>query len=1143
MQRLRTWASWLDSHLLLILAAFLFAFIPLFPKIPLFDILPGYIVRVRVEDFLVGFTGIVWLTQILRKKVEWKHSVFFFVLAYSALGITSMLLGSVLTQTIPPQLIHIGKSALHFFRYLEYFSLFFFTYSAVKTKKHIEIFVGVLAITVIAIALYGAGQKYLNWPLYSTMNREYSKGEALYLSEYARVQSTFAGHYDLTAYLVLVLPILFALTLSTSSRRTQILFSFSQLAGIWLLLVGSSKGSLAAYVVTIALVLFFKFKNTKKSVPHILKWILVGMLAMSVFAVGILFFSPELYKTLANTSKPLAPAYSIFLKIDARLPDDSPLKLVKTNRTAEGSVKPDDVYVDVPDYVKVATTSATGETTYYLVEKERTWSENALKYGLSMGIRLDTLWPQALAGLMKNPLTGSGYATLNKGESSVYTEADSTDNNFLRVLGETGVLGFALFFGLIFYLGITAFKKVRATDSYISTLNAGYIAGLVGLLINAITIDVFAASKVAFTFWAISGFVYASTRVTSPQEAAKIHKSHLTKVYSFLQTHGIVLLAIGIYFFATYQNPFTEKSAILNFTHNMHGAEYVAAARCFLRNGSFNLCRGDLILDQTTNVYSILLVPFLKIYNNPGMYFFLNAAYLGALLAGFYFLLLKLTPHKWLRFSMVFLLLSTPTFLTFTAVPASTMLPLLLAVILLLVVFFIQQTLLLLPSLEKPIRVTTQAVIAISCGLFVITFLNAQQFSKTLATFSGTQSHWRNMAVTQMNRFFYDALIGERATLSADNLPYVITATNPYYVDMFSNGMYSLLPLYNQQRHMEHPNSVWGEFDYSNLLTLYASILTTHPVYLSEVDITTPETKDAFNHIKNQFDLTVSRLGCDYNCNIYELHEEAEPVSAQPTTLTGSFDLDTLTNNYSFAVVSTRFDPEHPSSQPVTLASLAELYVPEDSTTAFTVVTGDVLPKYDESQLAALTQLYTRPTHIHPVMFVPGNFDLLPKKEPTRTANSFFTNEEYFLMITPQSDGSIGESQQISLLNQLLLLEKMPEIKTVFVLSHQANWIGYDAHLQSLSEHTVSRSPLPNDTFMLTQILPRLEAMQDKQVFLIAGDLNPTTTQTQFSYTSPNSNLHFLSGRAGQNPNDVLLYFTKENGSWNFTFKNASKGL
>lgn len=1138
MQRLRTWATWLDSNILLILAAFLLAFIPLFPKIPLFDILPGYIVRVRIEDFLVIFTGMVWLIQIFRKKVEWKHTVLIFVLAYIALGLISMILGSILTQTIPPQLIHIGKSTLHFFRYLEYFSLFFFTYSAVRTKKHLEILIGVLAVTVIAIACYGAGQKYLNWPLFSTMNREYSKGEALYLSEYARVQSTFAGHYDLTAYLVLVLPILGAVALATKNSTTQLLLGLSQVGGIWLLLVGSSKGSLAAYVVTISLVLFFKLKSMRVSVAHSLKWVLVALLGLTFLSISIVFFSPELYKTIATTSKPIAPFYNVFLKIDDTLPNDSALKLVRTNVSPEGTVKPDDVYVDVPDYVKVATTSATGEPTFILVEKERTWSDNALKYGLSMGIRLDTLWPQALSGLMKNPLTGSGYATLNKGDSTVYTEADSTDNNFLRVLGETGLIGFILFFGLVYFLCYTALRNSRSSNNFITALNVGYVAGLFGLLINAVTIDVFAASKVAFTFWGISGFVYATKRIESKSSAETIERAYTQKTIDFIQKHGLLLVVIVLHFFATYQNPFTEKSVILNFAQNMHGAEYVATARCYLRNGSFELCRNTLTVDQPTNFYSVALVPFLKMYNNPGMYAVLNGSYLFTVLLVFYWALLKITTHSKLRYAMVLLLLSTPTFLHSTAMPGGTLDPIFMALLLLLVVFCIEQTRKALPTRQQLLVLGVRVLVSLSVLLFVVTFLNAQQFSKTLAAFSGTQPHWRNRAVTQMNTFFSAALIGKQTESDTQSLPFVITATNPYYIDLFSNGLYTILPMYPEQRHMEHPMSVWGAYDYSELLSLYETLLSTHPVYLSEVDITTKESKDAFEKIHAHFDLTVARIGCNFNCNIYRLLKETERISPIPTSITTPLQPETLREDYSFNIISTRFDENQPpTATPLTLGKLVETYSAAQKNSAFSVITGDILPKYDDSQIATFVSLYKKQPETQPLLFVPGNFDVLPKKNIGLHTSSFFTKNEYFLLLTPESDGTISETQQVEILNQLLLLKKMPEITTIFVISHQANWIGYHPELQELSQRTISRSPQPKDTFMINQVLPKLESLRDKKVFVVAGDMIPTDINTPFEKKLPESNLHFLSSIFSIEKNAHYIEFTKQNNAWSFAFK------
>jgi hypothetical protein len=178
--------------------------------------------------------------------------------------------------------------------------------------------------------------------------------------------------------------------------------------------------------------------------------------------------------------------------------------------TAEDST-PSDVYVNVPVYETVATVSAEGVTSEILVERDRTYSENAQKYGLSMAIRLDTLWPRALEGFYSNPAFGSGYATLTKETYGQFTEAESTDNNFLRTLGETGALGFILFYGIIVLTTIIAFRLLKNSklDSTAAIFVIAFIGGTVGLLLNALFIDVFAASKVALMYWALAGIVLA----------------------------------------------------------------------------------------------------------------------------------------------------------------------------------------------------------------------------------------------------------------------------------------------------------------------------------------------------------------------------------------------------------------------------------------------------------------------------------------------------------------------------------------------------------------------------------------------------------------------------------------------------------
>lgn len=199
--------AWFDRYMLLVISVFLLAFIPLYPKIPLADIIPGYQVRVRLEDLLMLLAMIVWSIQLIRHKVTWRVSATALIVFYLTAGLISLVLGVFLLQSIPFELLHIGKSGIHLVRYFEYFLMFFFFLEAIKKPKDLKVVGGVLAIVILGVAIYGFGQKYLHWPLYSTMNREYSKGEALYLTEFARVQSTFAGHYDLAAYLVPVMPI------------------------------------------------------------------------------------------------------------------------------------------------------------------------------------------------------------------------------------------------------------------------------------------------------------------------------------------------------------------------------------------------------------------------------------------------------------------------------------------------------------------------------------------------------------------------------------------------------------------------------------------------------------------------------------------------------------------------------------------------------------------------------------------------------------------------------------------------------------------------------------------------------------------------------------------------------------------------
>lgn len=533
--------AWLDSHILIILSGVLLAFIPLYPKLPLFDIIPGYIVRVRIEDLLVLMTTIVWCVQLMRKKVTWKTPLTIVVFLYAITGFLSILSAVFITQTVPLDVWHISKTVLHYIRYLEYFSLFFILYSAVNTTREASLLLKVILLTLLGVAVYGIGQRYLYWPVYSTMNREFSKGIKLVLDENARVQSTFGGHYDLGGYLVILLPLLLGTFYTATQKKIKLTLGTLFILGTWLLVISASRSSFAAYLLaTFFTTLLYSLLQSTKLKSFF--WLTTRYSALLIVtAVVSIYFGQNIQERLLQTIEGYPVINSNFHAVNGLrkeiLYEKIPLALgikeekqqkfkVKIKKpknaitTSEAEVliasdtqpRPADVYVDVPAPTRIATVSATGEQTTIVVQQKRTYSDNALKHGLSLAIRLDTLWPRAIEGFKKNPLLGSGYATLTKETNTQFTEAESTDNNFLRTLGETGILGFVTFYGAIaiaIKVIYTTPKKRIKKHPMLLLYGVGFVSATIGLLLNAVYIDVFAASKIAFTYWSLAGITTA----------------------------------------------------------------------------------------------------------------------------------------------------------------------------------------------------------------------------------------------------------------------------------------------------------------------------------------------------------------------------------------------------------------------------------------------------------------------------------------------------------------------------------------------------------------------------------------------------------------------------------------------------------
>lgn len=524
---------WLDDHLLLLLAGFLLVFIPLYPKLPLFDILPGYIVRVRAEDFLVAAALFIYLIQVLRHKAPFRSLLLLPMAIYLAIGLVSTLSAMFITHTVPLQPIHYGKTFLHWLRRWEYFSLYFVFYAAVKSVKTATRLAALLALTTLAATIYGLGQKLYQWPVYSTMNREFSKGWRLVLTGHARVPSTFAGHYDFAAFLVLSLTLFASLLLFVKNKFIRTLGIISFVAGLSSLVLTASRASYLAYLLAVSVTVFVL------ALRRGLFWGLSRWLGIITVSIVMMLSFGDLSERLAhffNFSKITNYVKYDILKIKPR-EDDKYLTLTKDLALvyvpsdqppvpARSSLPPD-VYESIPEPFGADDPRATGGGTLRydasgsaIVDKPRIYSETAFAFGLSSAIRFDALWPRAIQRWLTNPFLGSGYATLTAEKIGIFTEAESTDNDYLRALGETGLLGFLTFYAIIILaLRYAWAARRRLQDPLVYALITGIATGTLGLLINATYIDVFEASKVAFTFWALMGVMIAIIDLSLPKKA------------------------------------------------------------------------------------------------------------------------------------------------------------------------------------------------------------------------------------------------------------------------------------------------------------------------------------------------------------------------------------------------------------------------------------------------------------------------------------------------------------------------------------------------------------------------------------------------------------------------------------------------
>jgi len=450
--------------------AILILFIPLYPKFPLSSVTGTY-VSIRLDDIIIAIAIAIWIIYQLKNKFPiLKLKINGLFIAYFLAIIASTVNAVLVYQTDPTNIL-----VLHLVRRFEYMSLFFITISAIKTKKDLTFPYLFLLAATIFVTIYGYGQKYFKFPVVSTMNSEFSKGQLLQMDVWTRINSTFAGHYDLAAYLSVILIIIGCVSIISKNKYLKVVSLLVWLPAFQIFTFTASRISTFAFWGAIVLTLVFIRKYL---------WI-IPVSAIVIFSI---INSKDLNQRLLAT----IPSITKFFKTTSTSPKPTPTIIVTpTPVIAINQPSPGVITVISP----IPTVYRHGPIDEFIPV------DTDVGVARSGEIRFNAEWPRAISAFSKNYAVGTGLGSITL----------ATDNDYLRLLGESGLLGFISFMAVItYFLGksIPSILKKKQTD--LDIINLILLGGLIATLANAMFIDVFEASKTAYTFWIMMGIFYQS---------------------------------------------------------------------------------------------------------------------------------------------------------------------------------------------------------------------------------------------------------------------------------------------------------------------------------------------------------------------------------------------------------------------------------------------------------------------------------------------------------------------------------------------------------------------------------------------------------------------------------------------------------
>lgn len=404
--------------------------ITIFPKITIISV-NSTATGIRIEDILILIcTFLLIMSKIKNRKTENLefNRVKRILIFYLVICVISTIYGIIKGYVTPV------TSILFIVRRLEYFLLCYFGYYyGLKNGSCEGKFINFIVICHTFICLL---------QLFGLIG-SFNHGEMISSLTQGRISSTFNGAYEMSAFLLLLLPYYLYNMISQKKIMKNI---FYVLLITFCIIVSASRTSLILeFFVVIYMLLKNRIFKNKKIMQKITVFSLFIVVPVSIFVIPRMDFTRYINLSFNKTSDVVRYAW------------------------------------ENKNFAKYVNTRSWFGNSYYTTTKIAD-----MGYDDSLYVRVSH-WMQLIDGWIHSPFIGLG----------VSIAGTACDGNYVKILTETGIFGLMIWLYLLYVI----FKQLK----YSKWLKYS----LITIVIGALLIDLFDASKVMMFFWFILGVFFS----------------------------------------------------------------------------------------------------------------------------------------------------------------------------------------------------------------------------------------------------------------------------------------------------------------------------------------------------------------------------------------------------------------------------------------------------------------------------------------------------------------------------------------------------------------------------------------------------------------------------------------------------------